>query len=792
MLFDVVYGWRKWRPQRGFWCLLIISLCFFCSLIGFVVNLFWLLSSDRPQWVEHQQPMITIAKEDLSGNIQPTAGYDINIVQRLAGVKDIASVVVQARTVSVDLKEVPRTTVGFYSANAKTVLGLPTPFSEQNFEAKVAIVSQRFWQQHLGSSKALEENRVYFENKAVGIVGVAPRAMDKLGRVNVDIWLPDSYLHEDVPEMFVDNPNLYLDTVSNRFGFALLQQRLDLEQFQAAYVALRQQTPWPEGAFADNQFRPWVIDGFELNPNGRAALHKQAWILLLLLVGFGFIIFSGIVSAYSQQSISRQSEINLKVALGGCRRGLMVQLLAENVPALVIVAVLSPLIGGMLTYFASQMGIYQDYFVAGLEFNFGLWALAVICSLLLFLCCALLPLSRSLKGLFSRGKQGHTTKAQLVVKQGILVLQFAVITGVMFISMSLMYQELHKYLSVFVASDVVTYSPKVDGRISIMLSADQVDGNWSVDGVPIALSSASFTKLGTPSLKYQSHLGNGVEKAINGLYVSHNFFDLLDIPALISGQLAENEVIINRTMAIQLATQLQLADWREAKGAALKVSGFFYEKQVRVAGIVTDSPHFGIANDAKPVMYLSLKDQNPILANRIAPVFYSKSGNSAVVSSRINEWGQTLSPKLSYGQGNKLVEQIKDTDISGKLLFLTSSAMALLITFLVVFTLYNKFSYAVKFEQTKWAIMLAVGGRREALMVRMVLGNLMLALIGMLLTFSVLVMLEYLNLSRINLVIFQPLIWAICIATILMFIVFITIWAARGVFKQNISTLLRG
>lgn len=316
MLFDVIYGWRKWQSQRGFWCLLIISLCFFCSLIGFVVNLFWLLSSDRPQWVEHKQPMITIAKEDLSGNIQPAAGYDINIVQRLAGVKDVASIVVQARTVSIDLKEIPRTTIGFYSVNAKKVLGLPTPFSDQNFEAKVAIVSQRFWQQHLDASKMLEESRVYFEDKAVGIVGIAPGTMAKLGRVNVDIWLPDSYLHAGVPEMFVNNPNLYLDTVSNRFGFAVLQQALDIEQLQAAYVALRQQTPWPEGAFADNQFRPWVIDGVELNPNGRAALQKQAWILLLLLVGFGFIVFSGIVLAYSQQSISRQSEINLKVALG--------------------------------------------------------------------------------------------------------------------------------------------------------------------------------------------------------------------------------------------------------------------------------------------------------------------------------------------------------------------------------------------------------------------------------------------------------------------------------------------
>lgn len=792
MLFDIVYGWRKWREQRGFWSLLIVSLCLFCCLIGLVVNLFWLLDNDRPKWVANQQAMMTIAKKDLSGNLQPTSDYDIDLVQRLAGVERVASIAIESSSVSLGLKELPNVTIGFYSQSALDLLGLTAPFSLQNFEAKKGIVSQRFWQQHLKSQSTLADTRLYYRDSAFLLAGVAPHSMQRLGDTDVDIWLPDSYLQLKVPDMFADNPQLYLKTLSNRYGFALLSKHADVALLQHAYRDLRRQTPWPEGGFSDKYYQPWLISGMELNPNGRQLLQRQAWILVGLLVGFGFIIFSGIVSAYSQQGIARHAEMSLKLALGANKRGLILQLLRENLPALFLVAGLSPLLGLVITHFVGNISVYQEYFVEGVDFNIWLWLIAIVCSLSLFVVCALMPLLGSLNTLFSRGKQGHMTKLQLGTKKLILVLQLAVITAVMMISLSLMYQELKKYSSVVIAKDVVSYQPKVDGRLSVMLTVEQLEGNWSVGGSPIALSSAQFTQLGAPSLKYQLQTGEMPEKPINGLYVSHNFFSLLGIPVLSRGQLSENAVVINRTMAMQLATELDLNDWRAAKGVAIKVTGFYYEKQVRVAGIVNDSPHFGIANEAKPLIYLSLKDQNPLLASRIAPVFYSNVGNSGAIASHINDWALLLSPKLSYAEGQSVIKQIEDTDKAGKLLFITSSTMALLILFLVIFTLYNKFSYAVKSEQLKWAIMLAVGGKKQVLIARMIWTNLLLSLLAIMLTIGLFILLEGYSLSLVNVSLFQPLIWGVCIVTTLCFIMVITLWAARGVLRQNISALLRG
>ena len=199
---------------------------------------------------------------------------------------------------------------------------------------------------------------------------------------------------------------LFLKTKGNRYGFALLSQGVDIELLQDAYIVLRQQTPWPDNGFADKHYSPWLIAGVELNPNGRDILHRQASILLLLLLGFGFIIFSGIVSAYTQQGIMRRAEMSLKLALGGSRRGLMGQLFRESFPALLLVGFLSPLLGIVVIHYVGNIGVYQDYFVEGVRFNIWLWLVAILCSLLLFICCALLPLTGSINKLFFSRQTG--------------------------------------------------------------------------------------------------------------------------------------------------------------------------------------------------------------------------------------------------------------------------------------------------------------------------------------------------------------------------------------------------
>lgn len=791
MLFDLAYGWRKWRGQRGLWYTLILSLCLFCSLIAFVFNLFWLLNSDRPAWVNNPEPMITFANKDLNGNLQTTTGFDIDLMLGVAHVKQVASIAIEPSNITLDLAVLPKVGIGFYSSSALEVLGLPAPFSLQNIEAKKGIISQRFWQQHFEASQDLTDKVLYYRDIAFSIAGVAPVSMSSLGSIEIDIWLPDSLLQDTVPEMFAKNPELYLKTKNNRYGFAQLTEKLELSRLKQAYTSVKKETPRPDGGFVDTYYQPWLIGGVELDPNGRDVLQRQAWILLLLLIGFGFIIFSGIVSAYAQQAILRQPEMHLKIALGGDSRSLVVQLLSENLPALILVSILSPVIGVFLTHYVSSISVYQQYFPHGIHFNVWLWIIALLCSLLLFSLCSLIPLRGAFSGVFSRGRLGHMTKGQRRLTQVVLVLQLAVITSVMVLSLSLMSQEWRKYSVVALSDNIRSYQPEVTGRLSLMLTAEQQEGDWSVANNNIALASHSFTQLGAQNLTYHTDMGGILEKPINGVYVSQNFFSVLGVTLLINGELLENTIIINHAMASQLSSELALNSWRETLGITIKLTGYFYEKQVRIVGVVQDLPHFGIAKDVKPLIYLNLKDQNSIFSSRVAPTIYSQGGDEKAIALHLNDWARLQSSQLSYAAGISLVDQIAATDAAGKLLFLTSSIMTLLILVLVAFTLYNKFSYAVNSEQIKWAVMLAVGARKEALIVRMIWQNLGLSLLAIIITIVSLLLLEDHSQDLLNVSLFQPLVWAACIALSIFFIVSITFWSAQGLLKQKISTLLQ-
>lgn len=791
MLFDVKYGWRKWRGQRGIWAVLIISLCLFCSLIGFVTNLLWLLSSDRPQWVNQTSPLITVANQDFNGNLQPTSEYDIALLQQLSAVQTVASVAVQTAVVSVGIKEIPGLRIGFYTDTLLPLLGLPEPFSQQGFEAKKAILSSQFWHKHT-NAKALSQLALYYQNQVLPIAGVAPASMDKLGNIQIDLWLPDSYLLLDVPQMFTDNPALYINSKGNRYGFALLNEAIPITQLQQAYSTLRQQTPRPQGGFIDSQFTSWLIDGVELKPIERDMLHKQAWILMVLLVCFGFIIFSSIVSAYMQQGIVRQSEMQLKLALGGDKKQLISQLFKENIPAFASLIIMAPILGYGILQYVSHIPVYRSYFDTGLSFNLGLWVAAVTISVSLYWLCAQIPMLGIMTTQFSRGQRGQMTKAQQRMSQLTLVAQLTVITSVIILSLVLSFSEWQKYQKVSFLPDLYSYEPKVTSPLSLALTAQQLEGQWQVAGKAVALSSARFTALGDQGLQYNTSNNSGISKPINGLYVSSNFFDLLGIKYLIPATLTTNSVTVNRTMASQLADELNLNHWQDIQGITLNVTGFYYQKQFTITAIVEDQLHFGLNQSPSPVMYLHLSAQNPLFAHRIAPVFYSRTANPELVGSRINEWASLQSTHLSYISNGTLAQQIINTDPAGKLLFMTSFAMAIMICLLVVFTLYYRFHFAVKVQQLKLAILLAVGGQKNTLMLHIIRLNVSLMAIAALCAGILMLAIDDYSISLLGVSMWQPMLWLYGIVFCTLLIIAITFLAAKRILRHSISRLLQG
>ena len=790
MLFDLLYGWRKWHGQRGIWFVLIVSLCLFCSLMGLVSRLLWMLNSDRPQGVTQQSPLITVVNQDFNGNMQPTSVYDIELLQSLPAVTAVASVAIQPAILSVGLRDIPSVKVGFYSASLLDVLGLPKPFSHQIWEENKVVLSTKFWQEHT-SMQAVSDLSLYFQERRLPVAGVAPTSMAKLGDVQIDVWIPDSYLLQDVPAMFAKNPDLYIKTKVDRYGFALLSQTISVSQLQQAYLQLRQQTSRPEGGFVDSHYQPWLIDGVELKPNERAMIHKQVWVLLTLLICFGFIVCSGIVSVYTQQSIVRQSEIQLKVALGGSRWDIFGQLFRENLISLITLAVVSPLLGFVFMEYIAKIPVYRTYFDSGLSFNRWLWLGALLGSACLYLASAQMPMMGAMKATFSRGRVGQMNKTQALMSQFALVMQLTVIMSVATLCLVLSSSEWQKYQKVNFAESLYSFQPKVTGRLSMALSSEQVNGDWRVASQEVALSSEAFTRLGAQSLSYRAESAAAISKPINSLYVSTNFFDLLDIPFLVPAQLTSDTLVINQTMALQLANELGLSHWQAVKGVELTISGFYYEKRFKVAGIIEDQLHFGVNQTQRPVIYLHLAAQNPLLSHRLAPVIYSQGDNNQLIESHLKDWANSQSNALSYRPAEGLNQAIINTDSAGRLLFVTSCMMALLICLLVIFTLYYRFSFVVKVRQVKWAILLALGGRKHRLMLHTMAVNMLLAGIAGMCALLLLLSLDGSSVTLLGVSLIQPVQLGVSFIISVLIIVSITCWVFSRTLRHNISLLLR-
>ncbi|GGQ04532.1 hypothetical protein GCM10009411_02140 [Shewanella litoralis] len=706
-------------------------------------------------------------------------------------VKSVASIAIQTATVSVNTKEVPGLRIGFYSDTLLPVLGLPKPFTQQGFEAQNVILSSQFWHQHTNSGD-ISLLSMHYLNQALPIAGVAPASMDKIGNFQVDLWLPDRYLLLDVPQMFAENPTLYINSKTDRYGFALLKQAVPIDQLQQAYSTLKIQTPRPQGGFVDSQFTSWIIDGVELKPVERDMLHKQAWILLILMACFGFIVFSGIVSAYLQHGIVRQSEMQLKLALGGDKKQLIIQLFNENIPAFFALVVVAPLLGYGIGQYVNQIPVYRSYFEGGLSFNLGLWAAAVAISVTLYWLCSQIPMLGIMTTQFSRGRHGQISKTQKRMGQLTLIAQLTVIISVIILCLVLSVSEWTKYQKISVPTDLYSYEPKVTSPLSLALTTEQIEGQWQVDGKSIALSSAMFTALGDQDLQYKTLNNPGVTKPVNSLYVSSNFFDLLGITALTQAKLTATGLIVNKTMAMQLADELGMNHWRDVQGTTLNVSGFYYQKQLTVQGIIDDQLHFGLNQSTTPVMYLHLSIFNPLFAHRIAPVFYSRTTTPELTASRINDWASLQSPHLTYVVDGSLEQQIVNTNSAGKLLFITSFAMAVMIGLLVIFTLYYRFHFGVKVQQLKLAILLAVGGQKTSLTLQIIKLNIVLMCIAVLCSAVLLFSLDEYTIGLLGVSMLQPILWCCAVIFCSLLIVTITFLATKRILRHSISRLLQG
>jgi len=747
MLFNIVYGWRKWQGQRLKWFTLMLGLALFCALFAVTINLFREINIDRPSWVGSVKPLITIASQDISGKIKRQTTYNIDLLKKHPAVENVASLYFKSKKITVNNIEYQQSNIAFYSTELPKLLKLPLPFLADSFQKNHVFISNSFWQEQLSGQDNIVGKTIILKGKKLLIAGIVSATMNKVNQHKIDVWLPDRFLSLYVPE-FIPDPKPFLNSEANYFGFATLSQPVELTELQKYFRNLVATYPNNGGIIIKENNSPWLVSGVELDPEAKKVLIIQCWTLIFLIISFGFIIFSTIFSIYSQQLIDRKAEFSLKISLGAKISDLAKRCIAENLMMSVTSLAFSAIFIYVLKSVLQDGLLYQRYFSSGFVIHWFNWFLALFISQSFFFTCTLFPLLKlNRNNNFSRSSQGSKTKLQTLLSQGNLVLQLCIATLAFVFTANIFLSEWKKQQIHSVDSTVVSFKSKQVKGQQVYLTEQQKKGDWqTLSNVNLAISTTTFTDLDDSGLSYSLTVdtkSNGIK--ISASYVSENYFSVLGIPTVVEGNFIKNSFAINKAFAEQLKSQGMIAADQPLSaliGMPIQVNTFPSASYFPIAMITENAPHHGVGQ-YNPVVYLHYANQFPMIAVMLNPIFFSKEKSVQQALNVIDNWVEKETVNVKPYQIQKTIkEQIFSMNLGGRLLFITSGFMAVIILVLLALTLYYQVKANLMREQNKYGVMLALGINQPELFLRIFKKLLFTLFIALPMTWGILQSLE--------------------------------------------------
>ena len=208
----------------------------------------------------------------------------------------------------------------FISADAFSFLGVKPilgrtfrPNEDEPNAAPVALLGYEVWKNHFGSDRNVVDRVVTINGKRVTIVGVMPKAWRFPD--SSDLWMPLQITEKENPR---GNFNFE--------AFAKLKRGVSIEQARAELEAIA-------ARIAANNPKTNTGCSVHVKPFREEAVKdaKQLTVLLMDAVLFVHLIAcANVANLLLARGASRSREIGIRLALGGGRRAIVRQLLAES------------------------------------------------------------------------------------------------------------------------------------------------------------------------------------------------------------------------------------------------------------------------------------------------------------------------------------------------------------------------------------------------------------------------------------------------------------------------------
>jgi len=203
-----------------------------------------------------------------------------------------------------------------------------SPEDQREGAAPVLLVSQGYWQQHLGGSNELSKFKLVADHRVFSVIGVMPEGFRFPDGAH--LWIP----RELYPP---DNPSR---TAHNWHVFGRVREGVALSQARAEFSAIAHRLKQQFGQEID--MNDAVADRLRdaMTSNMRAAL-------LLLLGAVSFLLLvacANVANLLLAQAARRDRELAIRAALGADRRRLVFQFLIESASLCTVSGILGVLV----------------------------------------------------------------------------------------------------------------------------------------------------------------------------------------------------------------------------------------------------------------------------------------------------------------------------------------------------------------------------------------------------------------------------------------------------------------
>jgi putative ABC transport system permease protein len=288
-------------------------------------------------------------------------------------------------------------------------------------KADVALVSEHFWRNQLGSDPQVLGRSLTLNGVATTIVGVIPTMPVAWFGANCEVWTPKPF---QLPGMTREQ---LMRGVGYLRGIGRLKPGVTIEQARAALSTLQANYRARDPAFFDAS---WTVTAVPITDDALGNL-RPAFLTLLAAVAVVLLIAcSNVANLLLVRFTARRREIALRVALGASRRGLVRLFIFESTLLSLLAGALGLLLASWIISLAPKLAGNNVPIDPALSLRWPVFAFTLGISILTGLAIGLYPAFQSSQtnlvgGLKDGGRAISGSLSQHRVRRGLVAAQVA-------------------------------------------------------------------------------------------------------------------------------------------------------------------------------------------------------------------------------------------------------------------------------------------------------------------------------------------------------------------------------